>query len=110
MQVQLAGRAGQGHRAASRRVTVLNAKGKPVKGAAVKLQGAGVKTKAKKTNKKGVVTFTIKPKRAGKITATATKKLFKVGTTVVRGRVAPARGAGRTPGTPRVPRTPQWRP
>ncbi len=63
---------------------MLNAKGKPIKGAAVKLQGAGVKTKAKKTNKKGVVTFTIKPKRAGNLAATATKKLFKVGSTVVQ--------------------------
>ncbi len=65
-------------------VTVLNAKGKPLKGAAVKLRGAGVKTKAKKTNKKGVVNFTIKPTSArATLVATATKKLFKVGTAVV---------------------------
>ncbi len=65
-------------------MTVLNAKGKPVKGAAVKLQGAGVKTKTKKTNKKGIVIFTIKPTRAGNLVATATKKLFKVGTAVAQ--------------------------
>jgi hypothetical protein len=61
-------------------VTVLNAQGKPVKGAAVKLLGSGVKTSSRKTNKKGVVVFTVKPTRAGALTATATKKLFKVGT------------------------------
>jgi hypothetical protein len=65
-------------------VTVLNAKGKPIKGVAVKLRGAGVKTGAKRTNKKGVVTFAVKPTKVGNLTATATKKLFKVGTAVVQ--------------------------
>ncbi len=83
MQVQITGVPGKGT-AGVATVTVLNAKGKPIKGAAVKLQGAGVKTKSKKTNKKGVVNFTIKPKRAGNLAATVTKKLFKVGSTVVQ--------------------------
>ena len=103
-------RARQGHAPASSTVTVLNAKGKPIKGAAVKLQGAGVKTKAKKTNKKGVVTFTIKPKRAGNLAATATEEALQGRLDGRPGRVEPARGAGPTPGTPRGPRTPQWRP
>jgi hypothetical protein len=63
-------------------ITVLNAKGKPIKGVAVKLRGAGVKTGAHRTNKKGIATFSIKPTRTGNLTATATKKLFKVGTGV----------------------------
>ena len=83
MQVQLAGVPGKGGTGVAV-VTVLNAKGKPIKGAAVKLQGAGIKTKAKKTNKKGLVTFTVKPTRAGNVVATVTKKLFKVGSTVVQ--------------------------
>ena len=83
MQVAITGTQGKGA-VAPVTVTVLNAKGKPLKGAAVKLQGAGVKTKAKKTNKKGVVNFTIKPTRAGNLVATATKKLFKVGTAVAQ--------------------------
>ena len=83
MQVAISGQGGKGS-PADVTVTVTNAKGKPVKGAAVKLQGAGVKTKAKKTNKKGVVIFKVKPTRAGNLVATATKKLFKVGTSVVQ--------------------------
>jgi hypothetical protein len=65
-------------------VTVLNAKGKPVKGAAVRMSGAGVKAGPKKTSKKGIATFTIKARRAGNLTATVTKKLFKVGTVVAQ--------------------------
>jgi hypothetical protein len=83
MQVQITGVPVKGSGGVAT-VSVLNAKGKPIKGAAVKLQGAGVKTKTKKTNKKGVVDFTIKPKRLGNLTAIATKKLFKVGSLVVQ--------------------------
>jgi hypothetical protein len=83
MQVQLDGVPGKGTSGVAN-VTVLNAKGKPIKGAAVKLQGAGIKTKTKRTNKKGVVTFAVKTTRAGNVVATVTKKLFKVGTTVVQ--------------------------
>jgi hypothetical protein len=82
MQVSLTGQQQHGVQSAVV-VTVLNAKGKPIKGAAVKLQGSGVRTGAKRTSKKGIVTFSIKPTRAGNLTATATKKLFKVGSTVV---------------------------
>ena len=56
MQVQIAGQPPHGQRGVVV-VTVLNAKGKPIKGAAVKLRGAGVKTRTKRTNKKGVVNF-----------------------------------------------------
>ena len=82
MQLQISGQPPHGQRAPVT-VTVLNAKNKPIKGVAVKLAGAGVKTKARRTNKKGVVIFNVKPTRKGKLTATATKKLFKVGTFVV---------------------------
>ena len=51
-------------------VTVVNAKGAPLKGAAVRLSGAGVKTKPKRTSKKGIATFVIKPTRVGTLTAT----------------------------------------
>jgi hypothetical protein len=82
LQVQLSGQPPQGQRGTVS-VVVLNAKGKPVAKAAVKLQGAGVKTGTKKTNKKGVVTFSVKPTKAGNLSATVTKKLFKTGTNVV---------------------------
>jgi len=65
-------------------VTVLNAKGKPIKGAAVKLRGAGINTGVKRTNKKGLVSFTVKPTRSGNVVATVTKKLFKVASAVVQ--------------------------
>jgi hypothetical protein len=80
MQVQISGQPPHGQLAPVT-VTVLNVKGKPIKGAAVKLLGSGVKTKSRKTNKKGVVIFNVKPTRAGNLTATVTKKLFKVGGT-----------------------------
>ncbi|MDX6573124.1 MAG: hypothetical protein QOC86_2280, partial [Gaiellales bacterium] len=63
-------------------VSVLDALGKPVKGAAVHLSGAGIKTKNKKTDAKGSVSFAVKATRAGTLTATATKKLYKVATGV----------------------------
>ncbi len=82
LQVQLSGQPPKGQ-PGTVSVVVLNAKGKPVPKAAVKLQGAGVKTGTKKTDKKGVVTFAVKPTKAGNLSATVTKKLFKTGTTVV---------------------------
>jgi hypothetical protein len=82
MQVQLSGQPPHGQNAPVT-VTVTNAKGKPVKGAAVKLRGAGVKTGTRRTNKKGIVMFSIKPTRTGKLTATVTKKLFKAGNAIV---------------------------
>jgi hypothetical protein len=83
MQVQMTGQPPKGTRAVVT-VTVVNAKGKPLKKASVKLLGAGVKTKAKKTNKKGIVTFSIKPTRAGNLTASATLKLYKAGSAVAQ--------------------------
>ncbi|HET6174690.1 MAG TPA: hypothetical protein VFD90_18940 [Gaiellales bacterium] len=65
-------------------VTVTNAKGKPVKGASVKLKGPGVKTGGKRSSKKGIVTFSIKPSNTGNLTAIVTKKLFKVGSAVAQ--------------------------
>jgi hypothetical protein len=65
-------------------VAVVDAKGKPLKGAAVKLMGAGIRTGTKKTSKKGVVTFSVQPTKAGNLTATVTKKLYKVGSAVVQ--------------------------
>ena len=82
MQVQLAGQPPLGQRALVT-VTVLTAKGKPIKGAAVKLRGAGVSTGTGRSNKKGLVIFSVKPTKAGNLTAIVTKKLYKVGTTVV---------------------------
>ena len=81
MQVQFTRPAAARRSAASSIVTVLNAKGKPVKGAAVRLarrrrqhRHAGGRTRRASCN------FSVKPTRAGNLTATATKKLFKVGT------------------------------
>jgi hypothetical protein len=82
MQVQLGGQPPHGQRGVVT-VTVLNAKGKPVKGAAVRLRGAGVNTPSRRSNAKGVVLFSVRPTRAGNLAATATKKLFKIGTMVV---------------------------
>jgi hypothetical protein len=63
-------------------VSVLNAQGKPVKGAVVHLKGAGINTKNKKTDAKGLASFAVKATRVGTLTATATKKLFKPATSV----------------------------
>jgi hypothetical protein len=82
MQVSLTGQQAHGVPAVVT-VTVLNAKGAPLKGAAVKLRGVGVNTGAKRTSKKGIVTFSIKPTRIGNLTVTATKKLFKAGSSIV---------------------------
>lgn len=81
MQVQIANQPPHGV-AGSVTVTVLDAKGKPLKNAKVRLTGAGVKTGTRKTNKKGIVTIRVKPKKAGNLTATATLKLYKNGTAV----------------------------
>ena len=83
MQVQYTGQQPHGVRSVVI-VSVLNAQGKPVKGAAVRLSGAGVRTGTKKTDAKGIVTFSVKATRAGNLTATATKKLFKVATGVAQ--------------------------
>ena len=55
------------------------------------------------------MTFSVKPTKAGNLTATATKKLFKVGTAVVADLVDPRGVPGRAPGTPVWPAPPQWR-
>ena len=81
MQVQFTGQQGPGVQTVVI-VSVLNAQGKPVKGAAVRLTGAGVHTGLRKTNAKGIVNFSVKATHAGNLTATATKKLFKVATGV----------------------------
>ena len=83
MQIQFTGQQAHGVRGVVI-VSVLNALGKPVKGAAVRLTGAGVRTGSKKTNNKGIVNFSVKATRAGNLTATATKKLFKVATQVAQ--------------------------
>ena len=64
-------------------VGATNAKGTPVKGAAVRLGGAEVETGTHRTNKKGVVTFTPRPTKLGNLAAMVTKKLFKTGSVVV---------------------------
>jgi hypothetical protein len=83
MQVQLTGQPPHGQ-AAPVTVTVLNAQGKPIKGVAVRLSGSGVRTSAHRTNKKGIVIITVKPSRTGNLVATATKKRFRPGSTVVQ--------------------------
>ena len=83
MQVSIASQPPHGQRGPMV-INVLNAKGKPIKGVAVKLRGAGVRTGTHRTNKKGVVTFSIKPTKTANLTVTATKKLYKVGTAVAQ--------------------------
>ena len=82
MVATLSGTPPKGQRAVAS-VAVVDAKGKPVKGAAVKLRGAGVKTGAHRTNKKGIATFSIKPTKAANLVVTVTKKLYKVATTSI---------------------------
>ena len=83
MQVSIASQPPHGQRGPMV-INVLNAKGKPIKGVAVKLRGAGVRTGTHRTNGKGVVTFSIKPTKTANLTVTATKKLYKVGTAVAQ--------------------------
>jgi hypothetical protein len=55
----------------------MNAQGKRLAGAKVKLTGLGVRTVVKKTNKLGQVTFKVRPKRKGKLLVSATKSGFQ---------------------------------
>jgi hypothetical protein len=67
------------------RVTVMNAQGKRLPGAGVRLSGVGVRA-TKRTNKLGMVTFTVKPKKKGKLLVTATMSGFQPGYGSVRVR------------------------
>jgi hypothetical protein len=59
------------------RVSVMNAQGKRLAGAKVKLTGVGVRAVVKATNRLGQVTFKVRPKRKGKLLVSATKSGFQ---------------------------------
>jgi hypothetical protein len=60
-------------RMSSVRVYVMNAQGKRLAGAKVKLTGLGVRAVVKQTNKLGQVSFKVRPKKKGKLLVSATK-------------------------------------
>ena len=66
-------------------VTVRDAKGRPVRSAAVWISGAGTRGR-KRTGKKGVVRFNVRPKRSGNITVRAQRRGFRNGLTHARVR------------------------
>jgi hypothetical protein len=59
------------------RVSVMNAQGKRLAGAKVKLTGVGIRAVVRKTNKLGMVTFKVRPKKKGKLLVSATKSGFQ---------------------------------
>jgi hypothetical protein len=59
------------------RVSVMNAQGKRLGGAKVKLTGVGVRAVAKTTNKLGQVVFKVRPKKKGKLLVSATMSGFQ---------------------------------
>jgi hypothetical protein len=54
-------------------LSVTGPSGAPVKGATVRVSGAGVRPRASRTNRAGRVRFVIRPRRRGTITYRATK-------------------------------------
>jgi hypothetical protein len=68
------------------RVTVMNAQGKRLPGARVRLTGVGVRATTRKTNKLGMATFTVRPKKKGKLLVAATMAGFQPGYGSVRVR------------------------
>jgi hypothetical protein len=59
------------------RVSVMNAQGKRLAGAKVKLTGVGVRPVVKKTDKLGQATFKVRPKKRGKLFVSATMAGFQ---------------------------------
>jgi len=59
------------------RVTVLDGQGKRLKGARVRLTGAGIRAVARATNATGQVSFKVKPRKKGKLAVSATKAGFQ---------------------------------
>jgi hypothetical protein len=64
-------------RMSSVRVSVMNAQGRRLAGARVKLTGLGIRPVVKKTDKLGQVTFKVRPKKKGKLLVSATKSGFQ---------------------------------
>jgi hypothetical protein len=60
-------------RSASVSLTATGSSGAPLKGATVRVSGAGLRPLGRRTNRAGRVRFTIRPKRKGTITFRATK-------------------------------------
>ena len=110
MQVQLGGQPPHGQRGVVT-VTVLNAKGKPVKGAAVRLaRRRREHAVTRRTNKKGVVTVLGQADpEARQPHGHGDQEAFKIGTMVVADLVVPAGCRAERPGTPARPAPPQWR-
>ncbi len=54
-------------------------RGAPIKGATVRVAGAGTPPRAKRTNKKGVVILKVRPTSAGTVTFQATKSGYQLG-------------------------------
>ena len=59
------------------RVIVMDAQGKRLSAAKVRLTGAGIRPLTKKTDKRGQVVVTVKPKKKGKLFVSATKAGFQ---------------------------------
>ena len=67
-------------------MTVMDAQGKRLSAAKVRLTGLGIRPVVKKTNRSGQVVFKVKPKKKGKLFVSATKTGFQAayGTLKVR--------------------------
>ena len=85
LRVSVSGLARHKH-ASTVRVTVMDAQGKRLSAAKVRLTGLGIRAVARKTNRSGQVVFKVKPKKKGKLFVSATKTGFQAayGTLKVR--------------------------
>ncbi|HEX8856320.1 MAG TPA: hypothetical protein VF752_12050 [Thermoleophilaceae bacterium] len=68
------------------RITALNVRGRPIRGARVSVSGIGVSKRAKRTGKRGTVAFKLRASRKGSVVFTGSKSGYQSGrvTIVVR--------------------------
>jgi hypothetical protein len=85
LRVSVSGAARHKH-ASTVRVTVMDAHGKRLSAASVRLTGAGIRPVGRKTDANGLAVFKVKPKKKGKLFVSATKSGFQAayGTLKVR--------------------------
>ena len=73
-------------RASTVRVTVRGRKGRRLRGAVVRVQGAGVVTRPRRTNRRGQVRLTLTPRRRGMVRFSADKAGYRPGRAKLRAR------------------------
>jgi hypothetical protein len=60
-------------------VTVTTAKGRPIRGARVKVRGAGVRSRPRRTSRRGTVRLRLRPRRRGSLIFMVSKRGYRAG-------------------------------